>query len=211
MSMVTGPSASSAARSAGSRPASGRSPPPGRLRRRCQCPAVNRRASPVAVEVASPGTGVTCCPAASARSRSRPDQEVLPGQLRRGHPGQHLPAGKPALPLLDRPHRLIQGLDQAELAAQLGDREHPARRRQRRIRRAGPHLLTPPATSTYPAHQIGVLSTGLVVTWQRSSSQARAAPIGIYTGVSPAYSRNRGKRRDKPAWRRRWKSSTPKD
>ncbi len=35
---------------------------------------------------------------------------------------------------------------------------------------------------------------GLVVTWQRSSSQARAAPIGIYTGVSPAYSWNRVRR-----------------
>jgi hypothetical protein len=56
---------------------------------------------------------------------------------------------------------------------------------------AGPHPLTPPATSTYPAHQIGVLSAGLTITWQRSSSQARAAPIGIYTSVSPAYSWNR--------------------
>jgi hypothetical protein len=32
--------------------------------------------------------------------------------------------------------------------------------RQRRIRHAGPHPLTPPATTTYPAHQIGVLSAG---------------------------------------------------
>ena len=75
-------------------------------------------------------------------------QEVLPGQLCRGHPGQHLPAGEPAPALLHRPHRLIEGLDQAELAAQLGDRDHPARRGQRRVRRpdlypaAGPGLLT---------------------------------------------------------------------
>ena len=34
-------------------------------------------------------------------------------------------------------------------------------------RRADPHLLTPPAASTYPAHQIGVLSAGLTITWQR--------------------------------------------
>ena len=33
----------------------------------------------------------------------QPDQEVLPGQLRGGHPGQHLPAGEPPRPLLDRP------------------------------------------------------------------------------------------------------------
>jgi Cation efflux family len=59
------------------------------------------------------------------------------------------------------------------------------------IRRADPRLLTPHAASTYAAHQIGVLSAGLVITWQRSSSQARAAPIGIYRAVSPSYSRNR--------------------
>ena len=53
--------------------------------------------------------------------------EVLPGQLRGGHPGQHLTAGESPPALLDRAHRLIQGLDQAELAAQLGHREHPAR------------------------------------------------------------------------------------
>src|ERR1035441_7712428 len=56
---------------------------------------------------------------------------------------------------------------------------------------AAPRLLTPPAASTYPAHQIGVLSAGLVITWQRSSSRDRAAPIGIYRAVSPSYSRNR--------------------
>ena len=63
-------------------------------------------------------------------------QEVLPGQLRRGHPGQHLPAGKPAAALLDLSHPRIESLDQAELAAQLGDREHPARTGQRRVVRA---------------------------------------------------------------------------
>ena len=60
-------------------------------------------------------------------------QEVLPGQLRGGHPGQHLPAGKPAAALLDRPHPLIEGRDQAQPLAQLGDREHPARGRERRV------------------------------------------------------------------------------
>ena len=121
----------------------------------------------------------------------QPGQEVLPGQLRRRDPGQQPPGPKPAVPLLDRADRRIQRPGHIQPVTQLADRCHPRVRRQRRIRRAGPHLLTPPAASTYPAHQIGVLSTGLVVTWQRSSSQARAAPIGIYTGVSPAYSWNR--------------------
>ena len=121
----------------------------------------------------------------------QPGQEVLPGQLRRRDPGQQLPGPIAAVPLLDRADRGIQRLHHAEPLAQLADRGQARVRRQRRIRRAGLHLLTPPAASTYPAHQIGVLSTGLVVTWQRSSSQVRVAPIGIYTGVSPAYSWNR--------------------
>ena len=60
MSIVTGTAASSAARSAGSRPiirvvalASPASAPR-------QCLPVNRRAIPVAVEVARPGTGTRC-------------------------------------------------------------------------------------------------------------------------------------------------------
>ena len=65
----------------------------------------------------------------------QPDQEILPGQLGRGHPGQHLPAGEPPRPLLDRPDALIQRRGQAELAAQLGHRDHPARPRQRRVGR----------------------------------------------------------------------------
>ena len=121
----------------------------------------------------------------------QPGQEVLPGQLRRRDPCQQLPGSEAAVPLLDRADRRIERAGHVQPVTQLADRGHPRVRRQRRIRRAGPHLLTPPAPSAYPAHQIGVLSTGLVVTWQRSSSQARAAPIGIYTGVSPAYSRNR--------------------
>ena len=133
MSIVTGPSASSAARSAGSRPviAAVALASPASAPRQCFC--VSRRAIPVAVEVARPGTGVTSCPAWSARTRVQADQEVLPGQLRGGHPGQHLPAGKPAAALLDRPHPLIEGRDQAQPLAQLGDREHPARSRQRRV------------------------------------------------------------------------------
>ncbi len=78
----------------------------------------------------------------------QPDQEILAGQLRRGHPGQHLPAGEPPAALLDRPDPRAGCLDQGELAAQFRHRDHPARRRQRRVRRpdlylaAGPALLT---------------------------------------------------------------------
>ena len=97
MSIVTGPSASSAARSAGSRldHPRGRRGQPG-LRARASALPVNRRAIPVAVEVARPGTGVTCWPGLIGAHPVQADQEVLPGQLRGGHPGQHLPAGEPA-------------------------------------------------------------------------------------------------------------------
>jgi hypothetical protein len=40
-------------------------------------------------------------------------------------------------------------------------------------------------------HQIGALSAEMIIISRRSSSQARAASIGIYGIVSPAYSRNR--------------------
>ena len=121
----------------------------------------------------------------------QPGQEVLPGQLRRRDPAQHLPSAEPAIPLLDRADCGIQRPDHAQPVTQLGDDRQARVRRQRRIRRAGPDPLTQPAATTYPAHQIGVLSAGLTITWQRSSSQARAAPIGIYRVMSPAYSRNR--------------------
>ena len=63
MSIVTGPSASSAARSAGSRSiirAVAAARPASAPR---QCAAVNRRTIPVAVEAARPGTGTSCWPA----------------------------------------------------------------------------------------------------------------------------------------------------
>ena len=84
----------------------------------------------------------------------QPGQEILPGQLRRRDPRQQLPSAKTAIPLLDGADRGIHRFDHAEPAAQLGDRGQARIRRQRPIRRAGPHLLTPPATRTYPAHQI---------------------------------------------------------
>src|SRR4029077_19009470 len=120
----------------------------------------------------------------------QPGQEVLPGQLRRGDPGQQLPGSEAAVPLLDRADCRIQFFRNAEPVTQLGDRGQASVRRQRPIRRAGPHPLTPPAATTYAAHQIGVLSAGLTITWQRSSSQARAAPIAIYRVESLGYSRN---------------------
>ena len=121
----------------------------------------------------------------------QPGQEVLPGQLRRRNAGQQLPGSQAAIPLLDRADRRIQRIDHAQPAAQLGDRGQARVRRQRPIRRADQYPLTPQTATTYPAHQIGVLSAGLTITWQRSSSQDRAAPIGIYRVASTAYSRNR--------------------
>jgi hypothetical protein len=140
---------------------------------------------------ASPGTGVDLLTCRIGPAAVQPGQEVLPGQLRRRDPSQQLPSAETAVPLLDRADRGIQRADHAEPVTQLADHSHSRAGRQRRIRRADPYLLTPPATSTYSAHQIGVLSFGLPITWQRSSSQARAAPIGIYGVVSPAYSWNR--------------------
>ena len=71
----------------------------------------------------------------------QPDQEVLPGQLRRGQPRQQLPGPEPAVPLLDRTDRPIQRADHAEPVTQPGDGGQARVRRQRRIRRADPRLL----------------------------------------------------------------------
>jgi hypothetical protein len=95
----------------------------------------------------------------------QPGREVLPGQLRRRDPGQQLPGAQAAVPLLDGASR--------------------------RIQRADPHLLPIPCPAAYPVHQIGASPLEMIITSQRSSSQARAAPIGICAAVSPAYSRIR--------------------
>ena len=157
----------------------------------CHCPGVSRRARPAAVVEDNPGTGASCCPAASARCRSRPTRKSSPASCAATIPASGSPGPEAANPLLDRAHRRIQRPDYAQPVTQLADRHKPRIRRQPPIQRADPRLLTPHAASTYADHQIGVLSAGLVLTWQRSSSQARAAPVGIYRAASPSYSRNR--------------------
>jgi len=121
----------------------------------------------------------------------QPGQKVLPGQLRRRNPGQQLPSAETTVPLLDGADLRIQRPDHAQPPAQLADRGKTRVRRQRPIRRADPHLLPFRFPAAYPAHQIGASPAGTIITSQRSSSQARVAPIGIYMRASPAYSRNR--------------------
>jgi hypothetical protein len=95
---VTGPSASAAARSAGSSDSIRRQSGLHRL----PLPGVIRRARPAAAVELSPGTGVTCSP--PYRRAARPaNQEVLPGQLRSRDPGQQLTRAETTIPLLDRP------------------------------------------------------------------------------------------------------------
>ena len=75
---MTGPSASAAARAAGTsasiRPVTAARP----ASTARHCAGVNLRARPAAVVDASPGTGVTCCPATSARCRSSPTKKSSP-------------------------------------------------------------------------------------------------------------------------------------
>ena len=144
MSMVTGPSHSAAARAAGSsdsirlvttaRPCS----------TACQCVGVIRRASPAVVVDARPGTGVIAWPATSARWRSSPVRKSSPASCAAAIPVSSSPAPKPR-------SRCLMGPTAASTASITPSRSHnsvttarPALRRQRRIRRADPHLLTPP-------------------------------------------------------------------
>ncbi len=121
----------------------------------------------------------------------QPDQEVLPGQLRRRHPDQQLPTGMAPVAGLDRPDRCIQRPDHAESVNQLGHRRHPRHARQRRVRRADPHPPPQPADITYSAHQMGVLPTSMIVATKPPSSQVSRAPIPISPTVSRRYSRIR--------------------
>ena len=109
----------------------------------------------------------------------QPGQEVLSGQLRRRDPGQQLPGAKAAVPLLDRPGHSIDRLNHTQPVTKLTGRGQPRVRRQRPIWRADPWLLPLRFPAAYPAHQIGASPAGTIITSQRSSSQARAAPIGI--------------------------------
>lgn len=86
---------------------------------------MNFRASPAAVVDASPGTGVSACPARSARWRSNPDQEVLAGQLRGGQPEQYLACAATTGSGRERPDRGVQPVDHPEPIDQLGDRRKP--------------------------------------------------------------------------------------
>jgi hypothetical protein len=117
---------------------------------------VKRRANPVAVVEASPGTGDSACPAVSAPP-VQPDQEVLPGQLCRRHPDQQLTGTESPVALLDRAHRHVQQPDYVQPVQQLGDRDQTAGAGQARIRRADPHppTRTLAQTTKYPAHQMG--------------------------------------------------------
>ena len=92
---MTGPSASAAARSAGSsasiRPVAAARPDS----TACHCARVTRRARPAAVVDASPGTGVICWPAASARWRSSPVRKSSPASCAAASPASSSPAPNP--------------------------------------------------------------------------------------------------------------------
>ena len=154
--MVTGPSASAAARSAGSSSSI-------------------RSVTAARLVFPRPSTARRCHPAGHARggggaqSRHRhqllpgrvralavqPDEEVLAGEWAHAIPGQQLPGAVAAIPLLDRAHRRIQGLDHPQPVAQLADRGHPRVRGQGPIRRADSRLQALPPPAAYPVHQIG--------------------------------------------------------
>ena len=93
--MVTGPPASAAARSAGSR-SSIRPVTAARPRSTAvHWAGVIRRARPAAVVDASPGTGVISWPAASPRCRSSPVRKSSPASCAAAIPASSSPAPKP--------------------------------------------------------------------------------------------------------------------
>jgi len=61
----------------------------------CHFAGVTRRARPAAVVDASPGTGMICCPAASARWRSSPVRKSSPASCAAAIPASSSPAPNP--------------------------------------------------------------------------------------------------------------------
>ena len=100
---MTGPAASAVTRGAGSkssiRPVTAARPDSTAR----HCPGVTRRARPAAVVDASPGTGVSCWPAASARWRSSPVRKSSPASCAAAIPHSSSPAPNPRSRCLTRP------------------------------------------------------------------------------------------------------------
>ena len=93
--MVTGPSVSIAALGAGSRPSIRLVTAARPVSTARHWAAVIRRARPAAVVDASPGTGVICWPAASARWRSSPVRKSSPASCAAAIPASSSPAPNP--------------------------------------------------------------------------------------------------------------------
>ena len=122
----------------------------------------------------------------------QPHQEVLPGQLRRGQPRKQLSGPESAVPLLDRTDRLSSALITPSRSHSSVMTARPAFAVSDRSAGADPRLLPAFARSAaYPFHQVGASPPGMIIISQRSSSQVRAAPIGVCAAVSPNYSRIR--------------------
>ena len=157
MSMVTGPEVNASARSGGSSVVirSVTAATPDSTARHCS--PVKRRANPVGVVEASPGTGDSACPAVSARTRSSPTRKSCPASCADAIPTSSSPAPNPLSRCLIGAHRHVQQPDYVQPVQQLGDRDQTAVAGQARIRRADPHppTRTLAQTTTYPAHQMG--------------------------------------------------------
>src|SRR5574337_940004 len=95
MSMVTGLEVNASARCGGSSFSIGSvtAASPDSTARHCS--SVKRRASPVAVLEARPGTGDSACPAASARTRSSPTRKSCPASCADANPTSSSPAPSP--------------------------------------------------------------------------------------------------------------------
>ena len=138
----------------------------------------------------SPGTGVSCCPAASARWRSSPVRKSSPASCAAAIPASSSPAPWPRSRCLIgptaassapiSPSRLHSSLTTAKPAFGVSDRSGAPIRACRRF----PACCVSCSPDRCPPPEMIIYS-------QRLSSQVRAAPIGICAAVSPAYSQNR--------------------
>ena len=113
------------------------------------------------------------------------DQRIGTQQLGLRHRDQQLAGRRAALALLDRPDTAVEPANHVELVDELRDRRDTRGRGQRWVRRADPHTLPDPTTTTYSLHRQGALPAGPSKASRTSILQPGQAPSSSHTRITP--------------------------
>ena len=113
------------------------------------------------------------------------DQRIGTQQLGLRHANQQLARRRAAVALLQQADTAVEPAHDVELVDELRDRRDTRGRGQRWIRRAHPHTLPDPTTTTYSLHRQGALPAGHSKASRTSILQAGRAPSSSHTRITP--------------------------